>query len=57
VNPGSTSGAYSSLKAEVNPSFIILEFNGPNIGAFIYEYVNEKVVVTKGSLKDLSEKS
>ena len=41
---------------DTNPSFIILEFNGDNIGAFVYEYVNEKVVITKGSLKDLGEK-
>jgi len=56
VNPGSATGAYSAFKTETNPSFIILEFNGDNVGAFIYEYVNEKVVITKGSLKDLGEK-
>jgi len=56
VNPGSTSGAYSALKSDCNPSFIILEFNQDNVGAFIYEYISEKVVITKGSLKDLGEK-
>jgi len=56
VNPGSATGAYSALQNENYPSFILLEILNESIRAFIYEYKAGKVVIVKGSLKDIGDK-
>eukprot|EP01017_Pseudomicrothorax_dubius_P001294 TRINITY_DN0_c4233_g1_i3.p1 TRINITY_DN0_c4233_g1~~TRINITY_DN0_c4233_g1_i3.p1 ORF type:complete len:187 (+),score=52.42 TRINITY_DN0_c4233_g1_i3:40-600(+) len=51
LNPGSATGAYSASKPENNPSFCILEFRSDEITVYMYEFVSEKVSITKTILK------
>lgn len=37
INPGSTTGAYSPLKKDVVPSFMILEFKEKTVEVYIYQ--------------------
>jgi vacuolar protein sorting-associated protein 29 len=32
INPGSATGAYSSLNAEVRPSFVLMDVDGAKVG-------------------------
>jgi len=47
INPGSITGAYSALKPDVTPSFILMAIQGPKIVTYVYELVGEDVVVSK----------
>ena len=47
VNPGSATGAYGSLRAEANPSFVLMDVDGPRMTAYVYELVGEEVKVDK----------
>jgi vacuolar protein sorting-associated protein 29 len=50
INPGSATGAYSSLTSDVRPSFIIIALQGREATSFLYELVDDSVSVTKGLL-------
>ena len=54
VNPGSATGAYSPLTAEVRPSFIIVALQGREATSFLYELVDGNVSVTKGQISKSS---
>ena len=45
INPGSLTGAYSSTMSAPRPSFCLLSIQGEETEAFMYELVNEEVVV------------
>lgn len=47
INPGSITGAYSSLTAEVAPSFILLAIQGSKVVTYVYELHGEQVDVSK----------
>mmetsp|Transcript_9346 Transcript_9346/g.13689 ORF Transcript_9346/g.13689 Transcript_9346/m.13689 type:complete len:246 (+) Transcript_9346:195-932(+) len=48
INPGSITGAYSSLSdEEVTPSFILLAVQGSKVVCYVYELVNGEVDVSK----------
>ena len=47
VNPGSATGAYGCLNAENNPSFVLMDIDGPRVVAYVYELVGEEVKVDK----------
>jgi len=47
LNPGSITGAYSSMTQDVNPSFILLAVNGNKITIYVYELRNGDIAVTK----------
>mmetsp|Transcript_19457 Transcript_19457/g.48668 ORF Transcript_19457/g.48668 Transcript_19457/m.48668 type:complete len:184 (-) Transcript_19457:164-715(-) len=47
VNPGSATGAYGSLNAAANPSFVLMDIDGPRVVAYVYELVDDEVKVDK----------
>ena len=47
VNPGSATGAYSSLTYEVNPSFVLMDIDGDRVVVYVYELVDGEVKVDK----------
>lgn len=47
INPGSITGAYSSITENVVPSFILLSVNNDSIVCYVYEYINDTVDVSK----------
>jgi len=53
VNPGSATGAYSSLNAESYPSFVILEILEEDIRAFIYHYKDGELIYDKQILTEV----
>ena len=53
INPGSITGAYSTLATEVVPSFILLAVQGPKVVVYQYELQDGEVSVSKREiLKD-----
>lgn len=47
INPGSATGAYSSINTSPRPSFILIAVQGDEVVAFIYELVNEEINVQR----------
>jgi len=47
INPGSITGAFSSVTSDVNPSFVLLAIQGPKVVCYVYELVNDEVDVSK----------
>jgi vacuolar protein sorting-associated protein 29 len=47
INPGSITGAYSTLTTEVFPSFILLAIQGSKVVTYVYELHNGEVQVAK----------
>lgn len=48
INPGSITGAYSSITPDVTPSFILLALQGPKLICYLYEMSKEgEVEVSK----------
>mmetsp|Transcript_5312 Transcript_5312/g.11616 ORF Transcript_5312/g.11616 Transcript_5312/m.11616 type:complete len:205 (-) Transcript_5312:2902-3516(-) len=47
INPGSATGAYSSLKESVVPSFVLLDLDGNKATVYVYQLVEGKVRVDK----------
>jgi|TARA_B100000482_G_scaffold98923_1_gene71229 vacuolar protein sorting-associated protein 29 len=47
INPGSITGAYSSLQADVVPSFILLAVQGSKVVTYVYELHGDTVEVSK----------
>ena len=50
INPGSATGAYSSLNSHPTPSFILIAVQGDEIVAFIYELINGEINVQRTEL-------
>lgn len=51
INPGSVTGAYSSLDTDVTPSFILLAIQGTKVVTYVYELKNDKVEVSKSEFQ------
>lgn len=49
INPGSITGAYSSITSEVNPTFMVLTIQGKEASVYTYE-LDEGVVVNQTQL-------
>ena len=47
LNPGSITGAYSSLSSKSTPSFITMAMNGKKVINYVYELVDGKKKVNK----------
>jgi vacuolar protein sorting-associated protein 29 len=47
VNPGSITGAYSSLTPDVVPTFVLLDIQGPKATTYKYQLVGDEVKVEK----------
>ena len=47
INPGSITGAYSTITADVTPSFILLSIQGSKVVIYGYELKNDQVEVTR----------
>ena len=45
INPGSVTGAYSATNSNPKPSFILIALQGNDIGAFIYQLVDDELDV------------
>jgi vacuolar protein sorting-associated protein 29 len=41
INPGSITGAYSSLTSDITPSFILMAIKGPKVVIYVYELKKE----------------
>eukprot|EP00357_Protocruzia_adherens_P023356 CAMPEP_0114978308 /NCGR_PEP_ID=MMETSP0216-20121206/3734_1 /TAXON_ID=223996 /ORGANISM="Protocruzia adherens, Strain Boccale" /LENGTH=189 /DNA_ID=CAMNT_0002339489 /DNA_START=42 /DNA_END=611 /DNA_ORIENTATION=+ len=53
INPGSATGAYTSLSSEVVPSFVLMAFQGNEVTVFVYEWSekSDTVEVSKSHFK------
>lgn len=51
INPGSVTGAYSSLDSDIIPSFILLAIQGSKVVTYVYELKNNKVEVSKSEFQ------
>ncbi|KAJ1462746.1 vacuolar protein-like protein sorting 29 [Pelagophyceae sp. CCMP2097] len=52
INPGSITGAYSSLQSEVVPSFVLLAIQGNKVVTYVYElHEGEHVEVSKSEFQ------
>lgn len=51
VNPGSATGAYSSLTYNVHPSFVLMDIDGDRVVVYVYELVDGEVKVDKIDFK------
>ena len=47
INPGSITGAYSTITTEVTPSFILLAIQGSKVVTYVYELNGDQVDVSK----------
>eukprot|EP01116_Phalansterium_solitarium_P006480 TRINITY_DN18798_c0_g1_i1.p2 TRINITY_DN18798_c0_g1~~TRINITY_DN18798_c0_g1_i1.p2 ORF type:complete len:184 (-),score=48.21 TRINITY_DN18798_c0_g1_i1:124-675(-) len=47
INPGSVTGAYSSLTDDVTPSFVLMDIQGANVITYVYQLKNGDVHVDK----------
>lgn len=54
INPGSITGAYSSLTTDVVPSFILLAIQGSKVVTYVYELRGNEVDVTKSEFSKSS---
>lgn len=47
INPGSVTGAYSTITPDVVPSFILLAIQGSKVITYVYELHGDQVDVSK----------
>lgn len=47
INPGSITGAYSSMTTEVVPSFMLLAVQGPKVVTYVYELKDDQCEVSR----------
>ncbi|CAL5369914.1 unnamed protein product [Camellia sinensis] len=51
INPGSATGAYSSITYDVNPSFMLMDIDGLRVVVYVYELIDGEVKVDKIDFK------
>lgn len=51
INPGSATGAYSSVTCDVNPSFVLMDIDATRVVVYVYELVDGEVKVDKIDFK------
>ncbi|CAJ1971126.1 unnamed protein product [Sphenostylis stenocarpa] len=54
INPGSATGAYSSITYDVNPSFVLMDIDGLRVVVYVYELIDGEVKVDKIDFKKTS---
>lgn len=54
INPGSASGAYSSITYDVNPSFVLMDIDALRVVVYVYELIDGEVKVDKIDFKKTS---
>jgi vacuolar protein sorting-associated protein 29 len=54
LNPGSLTGAYSSITSEINPSFLALVTQNREASVYSYELIDENLVIKKTDLVKIS---
>ncbi|KAG4953193.1 hypothetical protein JHK87_038787 [Glycine soja] len=54
INPGSATGAYSSITYDVNPSFVLMDIDGLRVVVYVYELIDGEVKVDKIDFKKSS---
>lgn len=54
INPGSVTGAYSSITYDVNPSFVLMDIYGLRVVVYVYELIDGEVKVHKIDFKKTS---
>eukprot|EP00091_Calanus_sinicus_P002802 TRINITY_DN1291_c0_g1_i2.p1 TRINITY_DN1291_c0_g1~~TRINITY_DN1291_c0_g1_i2.p1 ORF type:complete len:184 (-),score=41.72 TRINITY_DN1291_c0_g1_i2:94-645(-) len=47
VNPGSATGAYSALEAEIIPSFILMDIQSSTVVTYVYQLIDDEVKVDR----------
>lgn len=47
LNPGSATGAYSSMTYDVNPSFVLMDVDASRVVVYVYELIDGDVKVDK----------
>ncbi|KAL9272660.1 Vacuolar protein sorting-associated protein 29-like protein [Drosera capensis] len=57
INPGSATGAYSSITYDVNPSFVLMDIDGLRVVVYVYELIDGEVKVDKIDFKKMSAAS
>ncbi|GMP28952.1 hypothetical protein CsSME_00004279 [Camellia sinensis var. sinensis] len=53
INPGSATGAYSSITYDVNPSFVLMDIDGLRVVVYVYELIDGAVKVDKIDFKKM----
>ncbi|KAF8390234.1 hypothetical protein HHK36_024759 [Tetracentron sinense] len=51
INPGSATGAYSSITYDVNPSFVLMDIDALRVVVYVYELIDGEVKVDKIDFK------
>ncbi|KAK6128665.1 hypothetical protein DH2020_037596 [Rehmannia glutinosa] len=51
INPGSATGAFSSITYDVNPSFVLMDIDGLRVVVYVYELIDGEVKVDKIDFK------
>jgi hypothetical protein len=51
INPGSATGAFSSITYDVNPSFVLMDIDGLRVVVYVYELIEGVVKVDKIDFK------
>ncbi|URE31233.1 Vacuolar protein sorting-associated protein [Musa troglodytarum] len=51
INPGSATGAYSSITYDANPSFVLMDIDGLRVVVYVYELIDGEVKVDKIDFK------
>ncbi|KAI8031364.1 Vacuolar protein sorting-associated protein 29 [Camellia lanceoleosa] len=51
INPGSATGAYSSITYDVNPSFVLMDIDSLRVVVYVYELIDGEVKVDKIDFK------
>ena len=54
VNPGSATGAYSALEAEIIPSFILMDIQSSTVVTYVYQLIDDEVKVDRIEYKKLA---
>ncbi|KAK8943912.1 Vacuolar protein sorting-associated protein 29 [Platanthera guangdongensis] len=54
INPGSATGAYSSISYDVNPSFVLMDIDGLHVVLYVYELIDGEVKVDRIDFKKSS---
>lgn len=57
INPGSATGAYSSITYDVNPSFVLMDIDALRVVVYVYELIDGEVKVDKIDFKKTTTQS
>ncbi|KAL5701532.1 Vacuolar protein sorting-associated protein 29 [Ranunculus cassubicifolius] len=57
INPGSATGAYSSITYDVNPSFVLMDIDALRVVVYVYELIDGEVKLDKIDFKKTATSS